>query len=188
MHPIRAIARHRLRQPIARLSCAMALTAAVIVPTQCAHAQNPASQNTGSQNPSRPALVAPLLDGQSFDLASARGHVVVIHFWASWCPPCRTEMPLLDRFARAHREVTVIGLSFDKRRDEGAVRQAMTGLSFPTALASRARTNGFGTPSQLPQTLVIDASGRIVARFVGGHPAFGEATLLAAVNAATAKP
>ncbi len=185
MHPIRAITSHRLRQPIARLSFAMALTAAMIVPARCANAQNANAQN--ASHPA-PALIAPLLDGQTFDLASARGHVVVIHFWASWCPPCRTEMPLLDRFARAHHEVTVMGLSFDKKRDQGAVRQAMTGLSFPTALASGAKTNGFGTPSQLPQTLVIDANGRIAARFTGGHPAFSEATLLAAVNAATAKP
>ena len=64
-----------------------------------------------------PALVAPLLNGQPFDLAAQHGHVVVVHLWASWCPPCRAEMPLLDRFARSYGEVMVLGLSFDKKRD-----------------------------------------------------------------------
>lgn len=43
-----------------------------------------------------PALVVPLLDGRTFDLGSERGRVVIVNFWATWCSPCRAEMPRLD--------------------------------------------------------------------------------------------
>jgi thiol-disulfide isomerase/thioredoxin len=49
-----------------------------------------------------PALLVQELNGQTFDLAALRGKVVVINFWATWCPPCRQEMPTLDAFYRRH--------------------------------------------------------------------------------------
>ena len=130
-----------------------------------------------------PKLAVTLLDGSHFDLTEARGQIVIIHFWASWCPPCRAEMPLLDRFALSHPGVRVVGVSFDRRRDIGDVRKAMTGLSFPTAMAAAGGVNGFGEPRELPVTYVVDASGQIIARFAGGHPPLTEAALAAVVSA-----
>jgi cytochrome c biogenesis protein CcmG, thiol:disulfide interchange protein DsbE len=54
-----------------------------------------------------PALVVPELNGQLFDLRALRGKVVIVNFWATWCPPCREEMPALDSF---YGVITVRGL------------------------------------------------------------------------------
>lgn len=138
----------------------------------------------GAAPPAPPQLVLPLLDGTRFDLAAMRGQVVVVNFWATWCVPCRAEMPLLDRFARAHPAVTVIGVSMDQRRDLAGVRQAMAGLSYRAGLASTARTNSFGDPRELPVTYIVDRGGQVTARFVGGQPPLTEAMLDRAIATA----
>jgi len=133
--------------------------------------------------PSPPTLVLPLLDGARFDLSAARGQVVLVNFWATWCVPCRAEMPLLDRFARAHPTVVVIGVSMDQRRDLGNVRRVMAGLQYRAGLASTAQVNSFGNPRELPMTYVIDRHGQIAARFAAGRPPLTEAVLDAAIAA-----
>ena len=71
-----------------------------------------------------PALVATALDGQTFDLAKLRGKVVLVNFWATWCAPCRKEMPTLDAFYRRYRAqgFEMIGVSVDFARDAGKMR------------------------------------------------------------------
>ena len=58
-----------------------------------------------------PQLVAPELNGQAFDLSAQRGHIVIVNFWATWCVPCREEMPAIDAFYKQHHDegVEVIG-------------------------------------------------------------------------------
>jgi peroxiredoxin len=120
-----------------------------------------------------PALSGQTLDGNTFDLASARGHVVVVNFWATWCPPCRAEMPALNAFYLRHQTdgVVLIGVSEDRPRDEADVRRAMNGLAYPALIARRAERNGFGELSSLPETVVIDASGVVRAVFAPTHGA-----------------
>ena len=75
---------------------------------------------------------------------------------------------MLDAFYRSHHSegLDMIGLSVgsDRTRDRADAREAMRGISYPAAMLKDAKTNGFGTPSALPLTLVIDASGRVAAK------------------------
>jgi len=108
-----------------------------------------------------PALVVQELSGQTFDLAAQRGKVVVINFWATWCPPCRHEMPALDTFYRKYHSqgLEVIGVSIDRPRDASEVRNVMQSFRYPAAIADDAKVNDFGTPYALPVTFVIDSHG-----------------------------
>jgi len=113
-----------------------------------------------------PALVVEQLSGQTFNLARAHGKVVIVNFWATWCPPCRKEMPALDAvYRRCHDQgLDMIGLSADRPRDRSDVIKMMRSFSYPAAMLDDAKENGFGDPSALPVTYVVDAQGIVRAK------------------------
>jgi len=115
-----------------------------------------------------PRLVVETFDGARFDLSALRGKVVLVNLWATWCPPCREELPALDQFyARHHRDgVELLGLSADRKRDRKDVLAMARGLHYPVAFASEAVENGFGTPSVLPVTYLIGPDGVLRAVFL----------------------
>ena len=110
--------------------------------------------------------------GTEFALASLRRRPLLVNFWATWCPPCVEEMPLLDRFYRENSASgwNVLGLAIDQ---PSAVRQflARTPVSFPIGLAGLQGTElGRSLGNQtggLPFTVVIDAGGLIRQRKMG---------------------
>lgn len=120
-----------------------------------------------------PPLKGTTLDGKPFDLAALKGKVVVVNLWATWCGPCRDEMPLLDAFAKkyAARGVVLVGLNEDEAKDLAEVKQAMAPFSYPALLAEHAEDDGFRAPRVLPVTYVIDAGGTVRAKlWPGGTP------------------
>lgn len=110
-----------------------------------------------------PPLTATLLDGTRFALTEQVGKVVVVNFWATWCAPCREEMPAIDAFYRKHREagLEVVAISLDEPRDLAAVRDVMRGYGFPAALSAHAEFRGYGRIWRVPMTFVIDRRGRL---------------------------
>lgn len=115
-----------------------------------------------------PALVLTALDGTTFDLAKLRGKVVLVNYWATWCGPCRKEMPKLDAFYRRYhrRGLEIIGISIDFQRDFAKVRKAVQALAYPTAVAKAITDDGFDTPKGVPITWVIDVDGKVRDRFI----------------------
>jgi cytochrome c biogenesis protein CcmG, thiol:disulfide interchange protein DsbE len=108
-----------------------------------------------------PPLVLHTLDGQSIATDDLHGHVVVLTFWATWCEPCRTELPLLSDYAARHADkgLTVLGFSLDGPDDLAAVRQVAAGLSFPVGLLGSAYAGGYGRIWRLPVSFTIDRNG-----------------------------
>lgn len=104
------------------------------------------------------------LDGQQVSLASLRGKVVLVNFWATWCPPCRIEMPGFQRVYEAKRDrgFTIIGISTDaigSRAVADFVRER--GITYPIAMATGAVMQEFGGARTLPTSFLIDREGRI---------------------------
>ena len=130
-----------------------------------------------------PALVAQELSGQTFDLAAQRGKVVVVNFWATWCPPCRKEMPALDAFYRKYHSqgLEMIGMSVDRPHDRSEVRNVMQSYSYPAAMSEDANVNDFGSPDTVPLTIVVDNKGIVRAKLTPDETAVTEKTLAAAV-------
>jgi cytochrome c biogenesis protein CcmG, thiol:disulfide interchange protein DsbE len=110
-----------------------------------------------------PTLVITTLDGRTFDLAKLRGKVVLVNYWATWCAPCRKEMPKLDAFYRRYRAqgLEVIAISIDFPRDADKARKMARTFAYPAALAQAISDNGFGEQKAVPFTWVIDADGKI---------------------------
>ena len=130
-----------------------------------------------------PALEATQLDGRHFSLAADAGKVVIVHFWATWCAPCREEMPVLDAFYRKHRAegVEVIAISADDPHDLAQVRTVMAAFDFPAAMIADARAKGYGRLWRLPLTFVIDRRGILRRDAWSAAPKLDAATLDATV-------
>jgi len=110
-----------------------------------------------------PELSATTLDGRAISTSQLRGKVVIVHFWATWCAPCREEMPVLDAFYRKHRDegVEVIAVSLDESSDLPAVKQVMAQFQYPAAMAADTQAKGYGRLSRAPLTFVIDRQGNL---------------------------
>lgn len=136
----------------------MKVTIAIACILSCYPAEGRAAPMVGEL---APPLAVPAVGGGRFDLSALRGKVVVINYWATWCSPCRTEMPALDAFyARFHdRGVELIGISVDRTRDREDVLRAARTVRYPVAIVGDATADGFGKPATLPTTYVIDRAG-----------------------------
>lgn len=131
--------------------------------------QMPASPRAGFLAPD---FSLGLLDGGDVTLSKLRGKPVVINVWASWCPPCRAEMPALEKAYRIYKEmgVVVIGVNTtyqDSKTDAAAFVQEF-GLTFPIALdLDGAMTKNY-LITGLPTTFFVDSQGIVRSVIVGG--------------------
>jgi thiol-disulfide isomerase/thioredoxin len=119
-----------------------------------------------------PPLVLPDLAHKSQSLEQLKGRIVVLNFWATWCVPCREEMPMLSDIAREYgqRGVVVVGVNTDDEQTRGKIPEFMrkTRVEFPVwAGATTAEMERFGLGTALPATAFIDRDGHIVGRVLG---------------------
>lgn len=103
------------------------------------------------------------LDGQRIASTDLLGQVVILTFWATWCSPCREELPLLSDYFATHAAagLRILGFSLDTRERLADVRRVGESLRFPVGLMGDSSAPGYGRIWRLPVSFTIDRQGRL---------------------------
>ena len=133
-----------------------------------------------------PDLVGTTLDGQQLSSAGLAGDVLVVNVWASWCAPCRSEAPSLERLSKEFADQGVSFIGLNTRDSDTSARSFVErfGITYPNVVDRDGVLQlGFREslpPRAIPSTLVIDRSGRVAARVLG---AVSESSLSGVIEA-----
>ena len=121
---------------------------------------------------SAPDFTLDLLGGDKVTLSDLRGRVVLVNFWTSWCPPCRLEMPAIEKTYRSYKNLgfVVIGLNLTAQDSEKAAADFVheIGITFPIALDRDNAVGNLYRVTALPTSFFIDRNGVIRSVIVGG--------------------
>ena len=120
-----------------------------------------------------PDFSVALFDGSHLTLSELRGKVVLLNFWATWCPPCRQELTrvqkdLIDRFAG--RDFLFLPVSRGEKRSDVAAFREKTGYTFPMGLDSTRTIYDSYATNIIPRNYLIDRDGRIITATIGYSP------------------
>jgi peroxiredoxin len=129
-----------------------------------------------------PDFTLPQLEGKELRLASYRGKVVLLDFWASWCDPCREETPHLIELQNkyADRGLQIIGVSMDDSPDPARTFYQQFHMNYPVVMGNAKTGELYGGVLGLPIAFVINSDGRIYAKHIGAtDPAIFEKEVVA---------
>ncbi len=116
-----------------------------------------------------PPILLEDLQGREVSLASFRGRPVILHFWATWCPLCREEMPILEQAARDRPEgLAILGINLGERCDKVERYARQAGLNFPLLLDLRGKVAARYGVLSLPITILVGPDGRIAGSLTMG--------------------
>ena len=136
----------------ARLACA---TAMLFVASAAIPAIAPAA--------AAPDFTLRTMSGPNMRLAEQRGRVVMVNFWATWCGPCRQEMPQLDRLYQKYKSsgFVLLGVNVDDDTRKAADVASKLGVSFPVLLDTDKAVSKLYDLSTMPSTVLIDRDGKV---------------------------
>jgi cytochrome c biogenesis protein CcmG/thiol:disulfide interchange protein DsbE len=130
----------------------------------CGLQGQPAQANEVRVGQPAPTATLTTLDGKSLSTSDLKGHVVILTFWATWCVPCREELPLLSSYAAEHaaQGLSVLGFTLNTPDELDQVRAVAETLSFPVGFLERSSAPGYGRIWRIPVNFTIDRTGRLV--------------------------
>jgi len=172
---LRLLLLDRFTAPLARIALGCAMIAWHAAGVSGSFAQSVASEDRAPairfvNNPeAAPEFALQTLGGKPLSLASATGKVVLLNFWATWCGPCRLEIPDLIELQNHYKDqLQIIGLLVDVDDVEDAKKFVQdSGFNYPVAVATPQVRIAYGGISALPTVFVLDTQGRIVQKHIG---------------------
>ncbi|HTR45970.1 MAG TPA: TlpA disulfide reductase family protein [Verrucomicrobiae bacterium] len=119
-----------------------------------------------------PPFLLPDLNGHIVSTANVRGKVVVVNFWATWCPPCREEIPEMIELSKRYKDkLVIIGVSMDDApADEVRDFARNNGIEYPIVMGSSTLSREYGGVPALPTSFVVNTDSRIVQKHEGVYP------------------
>jgi thiol-disulfide isomerase/thioredoxin len=121
-----------------------------------------------------PAFTLVDLSGKKVSLADYKGHPVVVNFWATYCGPCKLEMPWFQEMVGKYQEqgLVVLGLDQDDGVEKAEIEKAAkkVGVSYPILLPDDKVAKAYQLGDYLPETYYVDKNGKVVDQTVGAHP------------------
>jgi len=113
----------------------------------------------------------PDLSGKKVSLSSLKGQVVFLNFWATWCPPCRAEMPSMERLHKRFKDKGLVILAVNLQEEAKTVRKfvAANKLSFPVLLDSDGRIGAIYGARSIPTSYLVSRDGNVLAGTIGGR-------------------
>lgn len=122
-----------------------------------------------TQREPAPDLTGPTLDGGELSLSDLRGKTVVLNTWASWCGPCKEELPVLAAASQSYPKVQFVGLNVEDSPERAVAMQEKYGIEYPSIVDENGQLFAQlpWLPRALPGTLVIDPEGRVRATIIG---------------------
>jgi thiol-disulfide isomerase/thioredoxin len=117
-----------------------------------------------------PDVSLPTLDGRTFNLVALRGKPVIVNYWATWCLPCRAELPAFEEVHKAHRDdgLVIVGVDLAEPPDVVSKYVAEIGLTFPIALDEDGEVSELYRVEALPTTFFVGRDGNIRDMAIGG--------------------
>ncbi|MDQ6965039.1 MAG: TlpA disulfide reductase family protein [Mariprofundales bacterium] len=106
--------------------------------------------------------------GGTGTLSDYHGRNVVLHFWASWCPPCRTELPQLDKWRSEHPNAQLIVISLDEAKADALLFLKQHHISLPAWITTSQQAMAIGVRG-LPTTMLVDGNGEIQQSIIGAR-------------------
>ena len=123
-----------------------------------------------------------MMDGSTFKLSEHRGKPVVLAFWASWCGPCRLELPALDAYAVEHPDVSIVAVNVDRELKDAEKFLRQVSVDLPVALDAESRVMGNFSVYTMPTTILLDPNGTVKLFKIGYGKEKGLSELDAAIN------
>jgi thiol-disulfide isomerase/thioredoxin len=126
-----------------------------------------------------PNIIGTLVNNKKFSLPDNKGKVILVNFWASWCEPCREEMPAIQAFLDKNREkgLEVLAITMDKPSDMAQAKKIMDQYSFLFAEKKQIDYSEYGRIWRIPSTFIIDRQGILRKNGLSGDPKIDTKTL-----------